>query len=105
MCDAGSPHSTHVGPRHVSLAWPSCADLTKSVTYSIAVDGVVVAETAGASYVLTRLVPGRDYDIAVSARDVAGNATGVGEEISVRTRPSWAVLPPAVSGAAILENP
>src|SRR5262249_56158864 len=77
---------TAVASTQVSLAWSASTGGVGVAGYTVYLNGVALATTAGTSFQHTGLTPGMRYSYRVSAFDAAGNSSAMSAAASVRTR-------------------
>jgi parallel beta-helix repeat protein len=91
----GALRVTGVDGTSLALAWSASVDDVGVTEYAVYVEGSEFARTRNTAAVVGGLACGRTYDVAVTARDAAGNESARDEVSS-----STAACPPPSDGAA-----
>jgi len=81
--------TTAVAPANVDLAWDPSTDNVAVVAYDVRRDSTVIASISGATttYSDTSVSPDTAYQYSVTARDAAGNVSGLSNLLDVTTPP------------------
>lgn len=102
----GRPSCSAIGEDGLTLSWGTSTDNVGVSAYDIYEHGNKLSEAAGdaTSKTLTGLSPNTTYNLAVIARDAAGNASQASPVVDCTTQPSFDTTPPTEPGTLTSSN-